>query len=103
LVPQRPRLVDGGSSFLAYGIGNWLGPQTFQSSTAPVYRTGKIVLATFFGLAIVDLAVLRFINWRENRRRDKLAEQDPSSAVQPEDAAARDLTDREQPVFRYML
>ncbi|KAL7423536.1 hypothetical protein Q5752_001116 [Cryptotrichosporon argae] len=88
---------------IAYGIGNWLGPQTFQSSTAPVYRTGKTVLAVFFGLCIVDLFFLRNINWRENRRRDRLAEQDPASAVQPEDAAARDMTDREQPAFRYML
>lgn len=86
----------------AYGVGNWLGPQTFQAKTAPHYRTGKEVLAIFFGCAIGTLAVLRFVNWRENRRRDKLEAQG-LAPVQPADAAARDLTDREQPGFRYML
>lgn len=88
---------------IAYGIGNWIGPQTFQAHTAPHYTTGKIVLASFYGLSMVTLFVLRMLNYFENKRRDKLARDHPDQAVQPEDAAARDLTDREQPGFRYML
>lgn len=61
-----------------------------------------MILAIFFGLAIADLMLLRLVNWRENRRRNKL-EAAGQAPEQPEDAAARDLTDREQPAFRYML
>ncbi|OCF35092.1 hypothetical protein I317_01802 [Kwoniella heveanensis CBS 569] len=88
---------------IAYGVGNWVGPQTFQAREAPHYRTGKIILAAFYGLAIVDLFVLRMINYVANKRRDKKFRDDPDSCIQPEDAAARDLTDKEQPAFRYML
>jgi len=52
---------------------------------------------------MITLFVLRMLNYFENKRRDKLARDHPDQAVQPEDAAARDLTDREQPGFRYML
>ncbi len=62
-----------------------------------------MILAIFFGLGILDLGVLRYINWAENKRRDKRQLEDPDSCIQPEDASARDLTDREQPAFRYML
>lgn len=86
----------------AYGVGNWIGPQTFQAKTAPHYRTGKTILAIFFGLAILDLGILRLVNWRENNRRNKL-EAAGEAPLQPEDAAARDMTDKEQPSFRYML
>jgi hypothetical protein len=61
-----------------------------------------MILAIFFGLSILDLFVLRFVNWKENRRRNKL-EEAGLAPVQPEDAAARDMTDKEQPSFRYML
>lgn len=87
---------------LAYGAGNWIGPQLFLARTAPHYVLGKTILAIFFGLAIVDLLVLRVVNLLENRRRNKL-EASGQGPVQPEDAAARDLTDKEQPSFRYML
>lgn len=86
----------------AYGVGNWVGPQTFQAKTAPHYVTGKTILTIFFGLAIVDLLGLRVVNWLDNRRRNKL-EAAGQAPHQPEDAAARDLTDKEQPAFRYML
>jgi MFS family permease len=88
---------------IAYGIGNWIGPQTFQAHTAPHYKTGKIILASFYGMSMVTLFVMRMLNWYENKRRDKLARDHPERSIQPEDAAARDLTDREQPGFRYML
>ena len=50
----------------------------------------------------MDLFVLRFVNWKENRRRNML-EEAGQAPEQPEDAAARDMTDKEQPLFRYML
>ncbi|WVQ78692.1 hypothetical protein IAT38_000779 [Cryptococcus sp. DSM 104549] len=88
---------------IAYGVGNWIGPQTFQAHTAPHYVTGKLILTIFLGLTIVDLFALRMVNWIANKRRDKAAAADPSKSVAPEDAAARDLTDFEMPHFRYML
>ncbi|KAK4686179.1 MFS transporter, ACS family, allantoate permease, partial [Tremellales sp. Uapishka_1] len=102
-VGYTKKATANGVQIIAYGIGNWLGPQTFRASTAPHYRTGKTVLCIFLGLTIVDLFVLRMINWTANKKRDRLAVEDPANNVQPEDAAARDLTDFQQPQFRYML
>lgn len=61
------------------------------------------MVAIFYGLSLGILIVLRFINVRENRRRDRLQAEHPDEHVQPEDAALRDLTDFEQPGFRYTL
>ncbi|WWC69090.1 uncharacterized protein I206_103026 [Kwoniella pini CBS 10737] len=102
-VGYTKKATAGAVQIIAYGIGNWIGPQTFQAHTAPHYRTGKMVLTIFYGLAMVDLLVLRLVNYYANKKRDKKAREDPSSMIQPEDAAARDLTDKEQPGFRYML
>ncbi|WWC93568.1 hypothetical protein V866_000403 [Kwoniella sp. B9012] len=102
-VGYTKKATAGAVQIIAYGIGNWIGPQTFQAKTAPHYRTGKMILAIFYGLAIANLFALRIVNMIANKRRDKKAREDPASMVQPEDAAARDLTDKEQPAFRYML
>jgi hypothetical protein len=86
---------------VAYGAGNWIGPQTFQANQAPEYKIGKTILATFFGLAIADLFGLRMINHFANKRREKAFAD--GTAVPAVDGAARDLTDFEQPQFKYML
>jgi hypothetical protein len=73
-------------------------PRLFKPKLLPVTK----LVRPFFGLSILDLFVLRFVNWKENRRRDRL-EEAGQAPEQPEDAAARDMTDKEQPSFRYML
>lgn len=90
-----------GLQILAYAAGNWIGPQTFRSTEAPTYYHGKLMVAIMYGLAALTLVLIRFINVAENRRRDKkAAEQSPVAGEGPE---FLDLTDFEQPAFRYVL
>ncbi|KAL1648041.1 hypothetical protein SLS58_002366 [Diplodia intermedia] len=88
--------------FLAYCIGNIVGPHAFLSSEAPIYQTGiKMILACSccqLGLAVF----LRFWLIKRNTERDrKLAEQGGSTTG--EDEPMMDRTDFENPAFRYSL
>lgn len=72
-------------------------------SDAPDYRSGKILVAVFYGIALIILGLLRLVNYRENKKRDRLQAEHPEKYAQDPDAAIKDLTDFEQPAFRYTL
>lgn len=90
-----------GLQILAYAAGNWIGPQTFRGSEAPDYPSGKLMVAVMYGCSAVTLIVLRLVNVFENRRRDKKAAENPEAVST--DTEFLDLTDFEQPNFRYLL
>ena len=92
-----------GLQILAYAAGNWIGPQTFRSNQAPTYFDGKLMVAIMYGLAAVVLVVLRIINILANKRRDRCALADPDAANLAAGTEFLDLTDFEQPAFRYVL
>lgn len=94
-----------GLQILAYGAGNWIGPQTFRSSQAPEYYSGKLMVAVMYGASAVVILLIRFVNWRENKRRDRV--QAESGTVEDTEEVERSkfmgLTDFEQTHFRYVL
>ncbi|KXH65579.1 hypothetical protein CSAL01_10924 [Colletotrichum salicis] len=90
-----------GLQILAYGAGNWIGPQTFRSNEAPNYHNGKLMVAIMYGLAGCTIVAIRLVNIWENKRRDKKAAEEPETAVSGTEFL--DLTDFEQPTFRYVL
>lgn len=90
-----------GLQILAYAAGNWIGPQTFRGSEAPMYHSGKLMVAVMYGCSAVTLIVLRLVNVFENRRRDKKAAEQPETVAPGTEFL--DLTDFEQPNFRYLL
>lgn len=90
-----------GCQILAYAAGNWIGPQTFRSNEAPNYKNGKLMVAVMYGLAACTLVVIRLVNIWENKRRDKKALEQPEAAM--EGTEFLDLTDFQQPRFRYVL
>jgi hypothetical protein len=82
--------------FLAYCIGNIIGPHGFIGSEAPIYQTGcKLIIGCVAGQVVIAIA-LRFVLIRRNRLRDA---QGP--VVEDENAVLQDLTDFENPNFRY--
>lgn len=82
--------------FLAYCIGNIIGPHGFIGSEAPIYQTGcKLIIGCVAGQFVIAIA-LRFVLIRRNRLRDA---QGP--VVEDENAVLQDLTDFENPNFRY--
>ncbi|KAL3431038.1 major facilitator superfamily domain-containing protein [Aspergillus tetrazonus] len=102
------KVTVNGLQILAYAAGNWIGPQTFRADDAPDYRRGKTLVAIMYGLSAVVLLILRFVNIRENRKRKRLLAE---SGVDLDDVETKqtierskfmDLTDFEQPHFRYI-
>lgn len=94
-----------GLQIIAYGAGNWIGPQTFRSHEAPNYPTGKTLVAIMYGCSALTLLVLRLVNIMENRRRNKMQTESGTMELTEEDEQNKflDLTDFEQPHFRYVL
>ncbi|KAK8185214.1 allantoin permease [Phyllosticta capitalensis] len=93
------RALATGLWFVFYAAGNVAGAQVFLAREAPRYHSAIIALSVCYAGIIVAALVLRQLMWWENRRRDG------SSTVV--DEATRDgfmdLTDRENPGFRYAL
>lgn len=61
------------------------------------------MVAIFYGISLGLLLLLRLLNVLENKKRDRLQAEHPEKYVQDPDAAIKDLTDFEQPDFRYIL
>lgn len=94
-----------GLQILAYGAGNWIGPQTFRSSEAPHYKSSKMMVAIMYGAAAAVLLLIRVVNVLENKRRDRVQAQNNTEALDEKSDRSRflDLTDFEQPHFRYVV
>jgi hypothetical protein len=84
--------------FLAYCVGNIIGPQVFRSEDAPSYSHGYEGLLGCLVVAIASILAYGLLCRWENNRRDKNG---PSDAEPSEDAAFSDLTDKEKKSFRY--
>ncbi|KAI9698809.1 MAG: hypothetical protein M1836_003919 [Candelina mexicana] len=90
-----------GSIFVAYCVGNIIGPQLIKTPTLkrhyPELWLGLIIC---YCVVIVLAIALYLILRAENKRRDAL----PSLSEEERDRLAfRDMTDKENPYFRYVL
>lgn len=85
---------------MSYCVGNLIGPQTFQPRDAPHYTIAKVLMLSFNCIALCTLLVLWYMYWEENKRRDACEKSAPEfdRIVNREFA---DLTDLENPLFRY--
>ncbi|KAF9873048.1 major facilitator superfamily transporter [Colletotrichum karsti] len=86
--------------FVAYCVGNIVGPQLVRSETKaqhyPELWTGLIIC---YCVTILSAATLNFVLWRENKRRDGLG----LDEGERDRLAFKDLTDKENLHFRYVL
>lgn len=88
--------------FLAYCIGNIIGPQAFREEDAPSYSKGYEGLLACLVVAIATIVLYGFLCRWENGRRDKKMGPHAPSAIEPTEAAAfSDMTDKEKTDFRY--
>jgi Na+(H+)/acetate symporter ActP len=89
--------------FIAYCLGNIIGPQLFFEDEAPSYPSGFLSMIICFGAALILSIVLRIYLIWENKRRDKKTgtivdiADDQVGAMNLSDA-----TDKEMPNFRYV-
>ncbi|KAF2166292.1 hypothetical protein M409DRAFT_66760 [Zasmidium cellare ATCC 36951] len=100
---QTKKSVAVAMNFIAWAAGNAVGPQVFLSYDSPRYF---IAFATHLGcytLLIVNLVVLRTTLSRRNKKRDEAAAAGVQEARDERMVHAfEDLTDKENPNFRYM-
>ncbi|OCF71539.1 hypothetical protein I204_07597 [Kwoniella mangroviensis CBS 8886] len=85
-----------GISYWGYCVGNLIGPQTFRTPEAPLYRSAVMSMLIFYCLSILFIAAYGFICWRDNKR--KVKKEEIWRASRPDDGVAeewKDLTDKQ--------
>ena len=78
--------------FVAYAVGNLIGPQAFRSQDAPRYNPGLATSTAVIAFGLLDLLVIWYLYRRENKRRDKITSS-PDWEPKPNQEFL-DLTDR---------
>jgi sugar phosphate permease len=100
---QTKKTVVVAVNFIFWSAGNAIGPQVFLSKDAPKYFTA---FATHLGCYSLLVLVLLYFRWhlvRQNKKRDAMAAAGVSEAKDERMVHAfEDLTDRENPNFRYV-
>ncbi|KAI0894205.1 MFS general substrate transporter [Annulohypoxylon nitens] len=100
---QTKKSVVVATNFVFWSAGNAIGPQVFLSREAPKYFTAFSTHLGCYALLVVILVFFRFYLVRQNKKRDQLAAAGVSEARDERLAHAfEDLTDRENPNFRYV-
>ncbi|KAH6975159.1 major facilitator superfamily domain-containing protein [Ilyonectria sp. MPI-CAGE-AT-0026] len=94
--------VASAMMFMAYTAGNIIGPFLFFPREAPEYASGFLATTICFGIASLTMLVLRVSLILENRRRDKLQENDASLQDGSEGNEISDETDGRNLNFRYV-
>lgn len=95
-------LIDVGSG---WAVGNMVAPQIFQTSDAPRYLHGFVAHLVIYGIYLVLVVVTRLLLLRRNvkkRRATVAATGTTEEDVVSHDLAFQDLTDKENPNFRYV-
>jgi MFS family permease len=82
--------------FVGWAVGNLIAPQIFQEKDAPRYLPGFIVHLGVYAAYIILVVVTRILLMARNKKKDS------EVAEISEDLAFQDLTDRENPNFRYV-
>lgn len=80
-----------------WAVGNLIAPQIFQVQDAPRYITGFIVHIVVYVVYICLVIVTRFLLVRRNKQKESA-----TGAELSHDLAFQDLTDKENPNFRYV-
>ncbi|KAJ5560442.1 hypothetical protein N7513_002841 [Penicillium frequentans] len=94
------KTIMAATTFVAYTVGNIIGPQLVKTKTKaqhyPELWEGMIIC---YCITIAAAVALYVVLWRENKAREKLE----LDEVLRDKIAFDDLTDKENPFFRYVL
>lgn len=97
-------------TFIAWAAGNMTAPQIFQSKDAPRYKKGFTAHFCLYVLFNIFLVILRVLLTRRNKaKRSAVTEITAGAGEEGVDEkithqfAFDDLTDKENPEFRYVI
>ncbi|VDB93799.1 unnamed protein product [Peniophora sp. CBMAI 1063] len=101
---QTKKMLLSGSTWLGVAVGNIVGPFFFIDSQAPSYGLGIGAIMVCNILEMILFYMFRLIYAHRNKVRDRRqAEQDAQGSVPHENATTfSDMTDRQNPNFRYV-
>lgn len=88
---------------IGYCVGNLIGPQTFVESQAPNYAGAKAAMVGCSSFTLVLMIIIWILYERENKRRDRESTDAKIAFEQIENHEFADLTDKENPLFRYTI
>lgn len=91
------KITTSAINLIAYCAGNLIGPQTFIDGEAPGYNSAKIAIVVCCSLAIISLIAIWYLYLSRNK---KLAS---NLNTNVEGLEFADLTDKQNPNFRYSL
>ncbi|CAF3491966.1 unnamed protein product [Fusarium graminearum] len=97
------RMTASAMVFIAYCVGNIVGPHAFLGSEAPLYQTGCITILSCSVAQMMVAIMLRILLVRRNARRDAAAAAVGANGEDVSATEGSDLTDFENPHFRYVL
>ncbi|KAH7367781.1 major facilitator superfamily domain-containing protein [Plectosphaerella cucumerina] len=97
------RTTASGLVFLAYCVGNIIGPHAFLAKESPTYPTGCMVILICAVAQVVLALTLHLLLTRRNKRRDEAAAAAGIDINEDDETEGADLTDFENPRFRYVL
>lgn len=89
--------------FLAYCAGNIIGPHAFLDQESPYYTTGCKLILACAGAQICVALILRTLLNKRNKERDAAEAARTGEAIDESAYDGADVTDFENPLFRYML
>jgi predicted MFS family arabinose efflux permease len=90
------KLARNALTMIAFSIGSLIGPQLFRAHEAPEYRSAKITLLILAIVTVPLAGLVGLISKWENEKRDKAG-----IVTLPPNSEFRDLTDMQNPNFRY--
>lgn len=90
--------------FISYCVGNIVGPFAFKSNEAPTYSSGIIAIMVAYCVEIAVLVLFALYLAIQNKRKATRAAEIESQGVTEQERALagfKDLTDMENPFFKY--
>lgn len=106
---RTKQVIASSLVFVAWAVGNAIGPQVFQDNDAPRYIKAFVAHIIVYGIQLGAIVFLRIRLMRLNalkRRAQAATSNEPSSKDLDEDLSHQhafdDLTDQENPDFRYV-
>lgn len=98
-VAGHTKKITANTIFLiGFAAGNIIGPQTFLGSEAPLYITAKRTMVGTYVVSAISPFILFWIYYFRNKKKD--AQHISNESINTEFA---DLTDQQNPEFRYVL
>lgn len=97
------KVVLNALCFIANCVSNIIGPQFFKAKQAPLYPLGMGAILGSYVLSILTIVLYMTYCWNENRKRDRAAAAVGGDIQEAHlDTDFMDLTDKQNPHFRYV-